>query len=127
MSTQINSPVEPSPAPSMYADSLFTGQQFLSRSTGVLADTGNTTFVTQESGAAVMNGVYIAFLKDSSDVYAKFTISSGTTITLLEDYGSDFSTTFGTDAKVNIDINSTALRVENQLGFAATIELVKLL
>lgn len=127
MSTGIPSPITNGPAPTMFADDLFTMQQYRSRSTGALTDTSSVTFVSAESGAAVMNGVYVAYVSGSTDKFCEFSITGGNTVTIIRDAGTDFSTTNGTDNRVNIDINSTALRVENQLGTTETIELTKLM
>lgn len=127
MPTEIPSPVGSAPAPTMYADPLFTGQQFVSRSTGALTDTSAKVFTSAESGASVMNGLYYAYVKDSTNQLCLFSITGGDTVTILQDIATKFTTTNTTNDKVNIDITSTTLRVENQLGTTQTIELVKLL
>ncbi len=122
MTADINSPVATTLAPSAGLDKLFRSQAFLSRSTGALTDDSAKTFPD-----GVANGLYMAYVADSTDKLGWFTITGGDTVTIAVDAGTDFSTTFENDGTVNIDISSGDLRVDNQLGSTATIELVRLL
>lgn len=123
----IPTPASTVTAPTMFADDLFNNQALLCRSTGSLADTESYSFVTNTSPAATLNGFYLARAINSTDVACFFTVTGGDTVTIAQDLGSDFSTTNGTDTKINIDISSTNLRVENQIGTAAEIYVVQLI
>ena len=77
-----------------------------------------------------MNGLYFAYVKDSTDQACLFTLSSSCTdITILQDYGTDFvadGTT--TDARIQIDADSSGLTITNRVDAGiAGLELVKLL
>lgn len=125
----INSPVTDAINPSMYANDLFNSQAWRSRSTGSLADDASYTFEFGEDGAAIMDGVYFIYSKDSADIAAFFTVgTSGTVVTILVDYGTDFvanGTT--TNDRIQIDADASGLTIVNRLTAAQTLELVKLL
>ncbi len=123
----INTPASTVTAPTMFADDLFNNQALLFRRTPALADTENFSFVTNQDPVSVMNGFSMVRVSGTTDIAGFFSVTGGDTVTIANDMGTDFSTTFGTDTKCNIDINAGALRVENQLGATATISIVQLI
>lgn len=126
--SQIQSPVSHLGSnPTMYAHELFRGQTNLSFTTGALADNGTVTFKFNQSGASVMNGLYEAYVTDSTDKFVEFTITGGDTITILRDVGTDFvanGTT--TDARIQIDADANGLTIVNRIDAGiAGLEITK--
>lgn len=127
MSTsEIPSPSLASPKPVMNSDPLYQQIALTFRSTASLADTGEHEFPFGMDRGPSINGLYMAKVSGAADQFCFFTVTGGTTVTIALDSGSTFDVTHGTDAKVNIDVNSGNLRVENQLGSASVIEVCKL-
>lgn len=127
MSTsEIPNPSSGSPAPVMNSDPLYQNVSFIMRSTPSLADTEAWSFPFGMDRGPSVNGLYLAKVQGATDSFCFFTVTGGNTVTIALDSSSNFTNTNSTDNKVNIDISSGNIRVENQLGSAAIVELSKL-